>query len=159
MLLSTLGAAVLTVAPVAAQQEVPDTRGRVCTLIGGVFGDGPFISAGAGAGIRLIPHLGLDLELLHLSGVGGPDRADVAYFSTGILEGAIPFFGVGAFDRPRRDVTTFLTRLLPSATARIRSKVGLDSQNVPQRIIGPSLGDLPCEVRFEHHAVLQERYF
>ena len=122
LLLSTLGVAVLTVAPSAAQQEVPDTRGRVYTLIGGAFGDGPFIAAGAGAGIRLTPHLGLDLELVHLSGVGGPERTDMAYFSTGILEGTIPFFGVGAFDRPRRDVTTFLTKMVvefPVADGRL----------------------------------------
>ena len=122
ILLSTLGAAVLTVAPAAAQQEVSDTRGRVYTLIGGAFGDGPFIAAGAGAGIRLTPHLGLDLELVHLSGVGGAERADMGYFSPGILEGAIPFFGVGAVERPRRDVTTFLTRMVvefPVADGRL----------------------------------------
>ena len=122
ILLSALAAAVLTVAPAAAQQQAPDTRGRVYTLIAGAVGDGPFIAAGAGAGIRLTPHLGLDLELVHLSGVGGADRADMAYFSPGVPEGAIPFFGVSVFERSRRDLTTFLTKMVvefPVADGRL----------------------------------------
>ena len=62
MLASTAGSA-------GAQQDVlPDTGGRVYGLIGGGFGDSKFVATGAGAGLRLTPHLGLDLELTHLSG-------------------------------------------------------------------------------------------
>ena len=52
------------------QQDVPDTGGRVYGLVGGGFGDGRFVATGAGAGLRLTPHLGLDVELTHLSGRG-----------------------------------------------------------------------------------------
>ena len=123
ILLSTLPAFILATAPAAAQHNAPDTRGRVYALIGGGFGDGPFIATGAGAGIRLTPHLGLDLELVHLSGTDNADRADmVSAHPGGVLEGAIPFFSFGNFDRPRRDVTTFLTKLVvefPVADGRL----------------------------------------
>ena len=122
ILLFTLAAALLSVASAAAQQEVPDTRGRVYTLIGGAFGDGQFIAAGAGAGIRLAPHLGLDLEFAHLADVGRVDRPGMGYFSPGIPEGAVPFFGMDVFERPRQDVTTFLTKMVvefPVADGRL----------------------------------------
>ena len=65
------------VSPAAAQNGALDTRGRVYTLIGGAFGDGPFIATGIGTGIRLTPHLGLDLELAHLAArrAGSPPAA------------------------------------------------------------------------------------
>ena len=122
ILLFTLAVALLSVAPAAAQQEVSDTRGRVYTLIGGAVGDGQFIAAGAGAGIRLAPHLGLDLEFAHLADVGGADRPSLGYFSPGIPEGAVPFFGMDVFERPRQDVTTFLTKMVvefPVADGRL----------------------------------------
>ncbi len=112
ILLSTLLAFVLAAAPAAAQQNAPDTRGRVYALVGGAFGDGPFIATGAGAGIRLTPHLGLDLELAHLSGTDDPDRAGWVPPDPGPLETANPFFGFVSFDRPRRAVTTLLTKLV-----------------------------------------------
>ena len=123
ILLWALPAFVLAATPAAAQHNPPDTRGRVYTLIGGAFGDGPFIATGAGAGIRLTPHLGLDLELAHLSGADDADPRDmVSAHPGGVLESAIPFFSFGNFDRPRRDVTTFLTKIVvefPVADGRL----------------------------------------
>lgn len=123
ILLWILPAFVLATAPAAAQHNAPDTRGRVYTLLGGGFGDGPFIATGAGAGIRLTPRLGLDLELVHLSGTGDADRAGgVSAYPVGIPESAIPLFSFDNFDRPRRDVTTFLTRIVvefPVADGRL----------------------------------------
>ena len=55
----------------AAQPAVPETGGRVYGLVGGGFGDGPFVLSGAGAGLRLTPHVGLDVELTHLAGRSG----------------------------------------------------------------------------------------
>ena len=46
----------------------------------------------------------------------------MGYFSPGIPEGAVPFFGMGVFERPRRDVTTFLTKMVvefPVADGRL----------------------------------------
>ena len=123
ILLWTFPALVLAAVPAAAQHSAPDTRGRVYTLIGGALGDGPFIATGAGVGIRLTPRLGLDLELVHLSGADDVDRADIFLPHPGnILESAIPFFSFGGFDRPRRDVTTFLTKIVvefPVADGRL----------------------------------------
>ena len=108
ILLWILPAVVLATAPAAAQQNAPDTRGRVYTLLGGAFGDGPFIATGAGAGIRLTPRLGLDLELVHLSGTGEADRA-----------GGVSAYPVGSRRAPsrcsaslRQRLTTFLTRIV-----------------------------------------------
>lgn len=67
LLVATAGLA-STAGIAAAQQTVPDTGGRVYGLVGGGFGDGTFATTGAGAGLRLNSHLGLDLELSHLSG-------------------------------------------------------------------------------------------
>ena len=57
----------LVAAPTAAQQSL-NVGGLVYGLVGGGFGDGTFVATGAGAGLRLTPHLGLDVELTHLSG-------------------------------------------------------------------------------------------
>ena len=48
-------------------------RRSVYGLVGGGFGDGTVVATGAGVGLRLTQHLGLDVELTHLSGanVGG----------------------------------------------------------------------------------------
>ena len=67
LLVATAGLA-STAGIAVAQQTVPDTGGRVYGLVGGGFGDGTFATTGAGAGLRLNSHLGLDLELSHLSG-------------------------------------------------------------------------------------------
>ncbi|MCY4634557.1 MAG: hypothetical protein OXG04_08665 [Acidobacteria bacterium] len=88
MLASTAGSA-------GAQQDVlPDTGGRVYGLIGGGFGDSKFVATGAGAGLRLTPHLGLDLELTHLSGSDRNRR--------GCGHGFVPWhFGVQHHERDR----------------------------------------------------------
>ncbi len=117
--LGAFAAAMLTAAPAAAQHE--DARSRVYTAVGGAFGDGPFIMASAGAGMRLTRHLGLDLELVHLSGVGGADRGTWA-FSPGIPEHAGPFFSPATVERPGLDVTTFLAKTVaefPVADGRV----------------------------------------
>ena len=126
----------LSPAPAAAQQDVPDTGGRVYGLVGGGFGDGTFIATGAGAGLRLTPHVGLDLELTHLSGRGGtkthtPWFGGVSTFSaasTSAVAEDYPPPGVDdyvfppIFEDRGRDVTTFLTKFtveFPIANGRL----------------------------------------
>ena len=117
--------------PAAAQHEVPDGGGRVYGLVGGAFGDGWFMATGAGAGLRLTRHVGLDLELTHLTGgngaVGGAPWFDGAsvFSAAASLAGADPdpedypplgaidggLFPFLRFEDHGRDVTTFLTKL------------------------------------------------
>ena len=123
--LSAIVGLALTVAPAAAQQDVPDSGGRVYGLVGGGFGDGTFIATGAGAGLRLTPHVGLDVELTHLSGRGAADTGmpwfgDVSVFnaaSAAAVAEDFPPVGVDDYLLPPfhfeewgRDVTTFLTK-------------------------------------------------
>ncbi len=121
-----IAALALAAGPAAAQQEVPDTGGRVYGLVGGALGDGRFVATGAGAGLRLTRHLGLDVELTHLSGrngagVGAPWSGGISVFSTTSAAGAAedyPSLGAGGdglfpsirFEHHGRDVTTFLTK-------------------------------------------------
>ncbi len=126
-LLSTLAAFLLAATPAAAQPEAPDTtRGRVYTLVGGAIGDGAFITTGAGARLKLAPQLGLELELVHLSGIDDRDRAHMVLSDPpdpgGVLESDIPFYGWTPFDRPRRDATTLQTKIVvefPLAAGRL----------------------------------------
>ena len=124
-LLPVLAVLALTAAPAAAQQDVPDTGGRVYGLVGGGLGDGTFIATGAGAGLRLTPHIGLDLELTHLSDRGGT-TTDIPWFggisvfgatSTATVAEDFPPIGVDdylfppvRFEDRGRDLTTFLTK-------------------------------------------------
>ena len=102
-------------------------RGLRSTLVGSGFGDGRFVAAGAGAGIRLTRHLGLDVELTHLSGNSDDETAlpwlgDISVFSSSLAAGAgtedYPPVGVGddylfpsiRYENLGRDVTTFLTK-------------------------------------------------
>jgi len=132
VLLSTVAVLALTVGPAAAQQDVRDTGGRVYSLVGGGFGDGTFIVAGVGAGLRLTPHLGLDVELAHLSSRGdtraslfGGGVSVVSTFSTafstvGAASEDYPLVGDGHallfpsihVEKHGRDVTTFLTKFV-----------------------------------------------
>ena len=124
-MLSAIAALALTAAPAAAQQDVPDTGGRVYGLVGGGLGDGTFIATGAGAGLRLTPHIGLDLELTHLSDRGGtitdtPWFGGVPVFSAisaATVAEDFPPVGIDDFLFPPvrfedrgRDLTTFLTK-------------------------------------------------
>ena len=138
-LLQILAALALTAAPAAAQEDVPDTGGRVYGLVGGGFGDGTFIATGAGAGLRLTPHIGLDVELTHLSGRGGaethtPWLAAVSTFSAAaasVVAEDYPPIGVDVddylfppihFEDQGTDVTTFLTKFtveFPIADGRL----------------------------------------
>ena len=121
----------LVAAPSTAQPN-SGPGGRVYGLVGGGFGDGTFVATGAGAGLRLTRHLGLDLELLHLSGV------ETSGWATPWFGGAVAGTVRGAVDSPalpigfdplsirdggqRRDVTTFLTRFsveFPVADGRL----------------------------------------
>ena len=128
-LLPAVAAGALAAGPAAAQHDVPDSGGRVYGLVGGAFGGGTFVATGAGAGLRLTRHVGLDLELTHLTsgtgaGGGGPWFDGVTVFSAATsLAGAdpedYPPFGVVgddlyhsiSFEDQGRDVTTFLTKL------------------------------------------------
>ncbi|MCY3843545.1 MAG: outer membrane beta-barrel protein [Acidobacteria bacterium] len=136
--LQTAAILVLAAAPAAAQQSL-DAGGRVYGLVGGGFGDGPFVATGAGAGLRLTPHLGLDVELTHLSGAnvaGAPPHGygGISIASTFAVAGAsvedFPAFPVGfepwfpsiRIEDQQRDVTTFLTRFtveFPVANGRL----------------------------------------
>ena len=138
-LLPAVAALAFTTAPAAAQQDVPDTGGRVYGLVGGGFGDGTFVATGAGAGLRLTPHVGLDVELTHLSGRGGremhtPWLAAVSTFSAAAVSAVAedyPPLGVDVddyvfppirFEDQGRDVTTFLTKFtveFPIADGRL----------------------------------------
>ena len=130
----------LVAAPAAAQQSVGDAGGRVYGLVGGGFGDGTFVATGAGAGLRLTPHLGLDLELTHLSGAvasgtpahwfGGISVSSRAAATVGapiedfpaLPVGFDPLFPTIHIEDRRRDVTTFLTRFtveFPVADGRL----------------------------------------
>jgi len=126
---------VLVAAPSTAQPN-SSPGGRVYGLVGGGFGDGTFVATGAGAGLRLTEHLGLDLELIHLSGVEASGLATPWFggtFVAGTVTGAIedspalpigfdPLFPAIRAEDERRDVTTFLTRFtveFPVADGRL----------------------------------------
>ena len=128
----------LVAAPAAAQQSV-DAGGLVYGLVGGGFGDGTFVATGAGAGLRLTPHLGLDVELTHLPGAavsGMPTHGYGAISVSGTSAAADPamedfpslplgfdpWFPSVRIEDQRRDVTTFLTRItveFPVANGRL----------------------------------------
>ena len=106
--------------PAAAQQEVPDAGGRVYGLVGGGLGAGQLVAVGAGAGLRLTRHVGLDVELTHLSGDDDDDHWPGAWFGAVSVFDATPSsedyppIGVGvdalSLAPAARDVTTFLTK-------------------------------------------------
>lgn len=114
-LVVVVGAALACAAPAAAQQNVPDSGGRVYGLVGGTFGEGTFLTSGGGAGLRLTRHIGIDVELAHFSGESDNDWDDAVSFSRfGFAEDYPP---LGAryfppFPAPDgdRSATTFLTR-------------------------------------------------
>ena len=129
----------LVAGPAAAQQSGGDAGGRVHTLVGGGFGDGTFVVTGAGAGLRLTPHLGLDVELTHLSGAEASGTPVHWFGGIPLSSGADPGMGASLEDFPalpvgfplfpsfhveqrQRDVTTFLTRFtveFPVADGRV----------------------------------------
>ncbi len=125
----------------AAQPAVPETGGRVYGLVGGGFGDGRFVLSGAGAGLRLTRHLGLDVELTHLAASGATETAlpwfgDIPGFGD-ILGFGMDLAGAGtgasleahplspspfSFENRDRDVTAFLTKFtveFPIAEGRL----------------------------------------
>ena len=121
ILLSTIAACLLAATPTAAQQAA-DARARVHTLVGGAFGDGAYIATGVGARVKATSHLALELELAHMSGIGDTDRVDIVPSTGPVLEGGGPFFGWSGFQRPRRDLTTLLTKVVvefPVADSRL----------------------------------------
>ena len=131
---------VMAAGSAAAQPAVPETGGRVYGLVGGGFGDGHAVASGAGAGIRLTRHLGLDVELTHLTardgaadtvfppwfgnvlrfdlGHAGPGHLDPGHADPGHLDPGIPEFPADypllpfpvSFEDGGRDVTAFLTK-------------------------------------------------
>ena len=136
-LFAAIAALTLTAAPATAQQTVPETGGRVYSLVGGGFGDGTLIGTGVGAGLRPTRHLGLDVELTHLSthddyATRMPWLGDVPVVSAiSALAVAEDFPPTGAddylfpsitFEEQGRDVTTFLTKFtveFPIADGRL----------------------------------------
>ena len=140
--LPALAALALAAGPAAAQQDVPDAGGRVYGLVGGGFGGGRFVATGAGAGLRLTRHVGLDVELTHLTRGGRGGHAETApffsdaasVFGAASLAGATPedyppagidddyLFPLVSFQDEGRDVTTFLTKFtveFPIADGRL----------------------------------------
>ncbi len=133
----------LAAAPAGAQQPGGDTGGRVFGMVGGGVGGGTYLATGAGAGLRLTRHLGLDVEVTHLSGDGGGGESwpwfdGVAALGARYAGGALPedYPPLGAGDNVTpvsvvppigiedrgRDVTTFLTRFtveFPVADGRL----------------------------------------
>ena len=130
MRLSALRAAVMlavVASPGSGAAEPRCRRAGLRTWWGGGFGDGTFVATGAGAGLRLTSHLGLDMELTHLSGsdvartpthgyrgvsvsgtasVAGAPMEDFAAFPVGLD----PWLTSARIEDRQRDVTTFLTR-------------------------------------------------
>ena len=90
-------------------------------------GGGTFVASGAGAGLRLTPHLGLDVEPTYLSGAasGMPTHRSGAISVSGTSAAADPamedfpslplgfgrWFPSVRIEDQHRDVTTFLTRI------------------------------------------------
>ena len=111
-LLPAIAALALAAGPAAAQHEVPDTGGRVYGLVGGAFGDGTYVATGAGAGLRLARHVGLDLEWTHVTsgtGAGGGGPWFGGYPPLGVV-GDDLYHSI-SFEDQGRDVTTFRTKL------------------------------------------------
>ncbi len=132
---------VLASGSAAAQPAVPETGGRVYGLAGGGFGEGPFVLSGAGAGLRVTRHVGLDVELTHLAGRSGraepllpfwfdipefgghafgmdPADAGAASFAEEFPLHSLPL----SFESGDRDVTAFLTKFtveFPIADGRL----------------------------------------
>ena len=137
-LLEVVAAVALAATPAAAQ-AIPETGGRVYGLVGGAFGDGTHVATGAGAGLRLTRHVGLDVELTHLSHgsrgeVAAPRFGGMSVFSGMSVAGAAsedyPLLGGGddplfpsiRFEHHGTDVTTFLTKFtveFPIANGRV----------------------------------------
>lgn len=132
---------VMAAGSAAAQPAVPETGGRVYGLVGGGFGDGHAVASGAGAGIRLTRHLGLDVELTHLAARDGAAetvfppwfgnvlRFGLGHADPGHADPGIPEFPLDpllpfpiSFEDGGRDVTAFLTKFtveFPIADGRL----------------------------------------
>ena len=133
---------VMAAGSAAAQPAVPETGGRVYGLVGGGFGNGHAVASGAGAGIRLTRHLGLDVELTHLAARDGAADTffppwfgnvpwfDLGHADPGHLDPGIPEFPADypllsfpiSFEDGGRDVTAFLTKFtveFPIADGRL----------------------------------------
>ena len=118
--LSAIVALAPAAVPAAAQQAAPDAGGRVYGLVGGGLGAGGLAAVGAGAGLRLTRHVGLDVELTHLSGDDDDGHWPGAWFgAVSTFDAAPPAedhppFGVDvdplSLAPAGRDVTTFLTK-------------------------------------------------
>ena len=111
----TVVAATACAAVAAAQTHVPERGVRVFGLVGGALGEGTFLMSGGGEGLRLTRHLGLDLEMTHLTGETDWDSRDaLSIFNAGRagvpllwnLEHYSSFPGL----YEDRSVTTFLTK-------------------------------------------------
>lgn len=119
---STVAVCLLAATPATAQHAVADARVRVHSLVGGAFGDGAFIATGAGIRVKATSHVGLELELAQLSGMGGTDHGDIFSSIGPVPEVGLPLFGWSGFQRPRRDLTTLLTKVVvefPVADGRL----------------------------------------
>ena len=93
----------LAFATTASAQDRPGTGGKVFGLVGGSFGDGgTAVVTSGGAGVRLTRHLGLDLEVLHVSGL---DLSEDDFF-------ILPLTFAPPIDIEREGgLTAFLTKL------------------------------------------------
>jgi opacity protein-like surface antigen len=114
-----------------AVAQVPESGGRVYALGGAAVGDGEHIGIGVGAGLRMTRHIGLDVELVHLSG----EREDWPHpwFGVSTFAGAEDYPALGAYiddlvdQESKLSVTTFLTRFtveFPIADGRLFPYLG-----------------------------------
>lgn len=99
-----------------AQALVPDMGGRVYGLVGGGFVAGELVAVGAGAGLRLTQHIGLDVELTHLTGEDEQGWPWFGISTFGAHEDYPPTVDIDELSwyggRSELEVTTFLTRFV-----------------------------------------------
>ena len=100
-----MGALVLSLSFASpASAQLPDIGGKVFGLVGGAFGDGDStVLTGGGAGIRITPNLGLDLEILYADDLGLPSELDF------VIQTFEPFAPVERIERSR--LISFLTKM------------------------------------------------
>ena len=131
--LATLVGLTLALASTATAQVGPVPGGKVFGLVGGSFGDGETaVATSGGAGVRLTRHLGLDLEVLYVSGL---DLSEDDFF-------ILPLTFAPPIDIEREGgLTAFLTKL------NVDFPVG--DRLIPFVSGGGGLGRLSEEISFD----------
>lgn len=125
---------VMTITTTASVQVGPGPGGKVFGLVGGSFGDGETAAVtSGGVGVRLTRHLGLDIELFHVTGL------DLSEDNFSIL----PLTFAPPFDIEREGgLTAFLTKF--NADFPVGTRV------IPFVAGGGGIGRLSEEISFEN---------